>query len=92
MMESVDHLQLLTLLLSDDSPESSKWENEWLQDGQVEELLAQKAVLLRLEAGSTEAGFLAAFCPLSQIPTLVVIQYVRGRCDMTLVKLTLFAQ
>lgn len=40
---------------------------------QLSSLLAQKAVLLRLEAGSTEAGFLAAFSDLSEIPTFVVI-------------------
>lgn len=37
-------------------------------------LLAEKAVLLRIEAGSTEAGFLAAFCTIESIPSLVVIQ------------------
>lgn len=37
-------------------------------------LLEQKAVLLRIEAGSTEAGFLGAFCDIANIPTLVVIQ------------------
>lgn len=41
---------------------------------QVSSLLAQKAVLLRLQAGTTEAGFLAAFCDTSNIPTFVVIQ------------------
>jgi hypothetical protein len=45
---------------------------------QLSDLLLQTTVLLRLEAGSTEAGFLAAFCPVSQTPTLVVIQYVHG--------------
>lgn len=41
---------------------------------QLSSLLVQKAVLLRLQAGSTEAGFLAAFSDISSIPTLVVIQ------------------
>jgi hypothetical protein len=45
----------------------------------VSSLLEQKAVVLRLEAGSTDAGFLSAFCPVSNTPTFVVIQYV-PRC------------
>ncbi len=43
---------------------------------QVATLLEQKAVLLRLEAGSTEAGFLAAFCTLDKVPAFVAIQCV----------------
>ena len=35
-----------------------------------------KAVVLRIQEGSQEAEFLAAFCPLSTSPTLVVIKYV----------------
>lgn len=45
-----------------------------LQCCQLSSLLEQKAVLLRIEAGSTEAGFLAAFCDITAIPTFVVIQ------------------
>jgi hypothetical protein len=37
-------------------------------------LLEQKAVVLRLEAGSAEAGFLSAFCTIEKVPTFVVIQ------------------
>jgi flagellar motility protein MotE (MotC chaperone) len=40
----------------------------------VSSLLEQKAVVLRLEAGSTEAGFLSAFCTIEHVPTFVVIQ------------------
>ena len=46
---------------------------------QLASLLEQKAVLLRLEAGSTEAGFLSAFCSISDTPTFVVIRYVPWR-------------
>jgi hypothetical protein len=41
---------------------------------QVSQLLTAKAVILRLQAGSQEAGFLAAFCPIGEVPSLVVIQ------------------
>jgi hypothetical protein len=39
----------------------------------VSTLLVQKTVLLRIQAGSTEAGQLGQFCKLESIPTLVVI-------------------
>jgi hypothetical protein len=41
---------------------------------QTSQLLATKAVILRLQAGSQEAGFLSAFCPIDRVPSLVVIQ------------------
>jgi hypothetical protein len=41
---------------------------------QVSQLLTARAVILRLQAGSQEAGFLAAFCPIGEVPSLVVIQ------------------
>lgn len=37
--------------------------------------LAEKAVFLRLDAGTQEAGFLSAFCSLEAIPKLVIIRY-----------------
>jgi hypothetical protein len=40
----------------------------------VSQLLTAKAVVLRIQAASQEAGFLAAFCPIDKIPILVVIQ------------------
>lgn len=43
---------------------------------QIVPILNAKAVLLRLTAGSQEAGFLTSFCPISKFPTVVVIKYV----------------
>ncbi|KAF2109739.1 hypothetical protein BDV96DRAFT_529045 [Lophiotrema nucula] len=71
---AIQEQKLVACFVRDDGEESSTWEKEWLQSGWLASLLEQKAVLLRLEAGSTEAGFLSAFCPLSQIPSFVVIQ------------------
>lgn len=48
-----------------------------LTDEQVSNLLGGKAVVLRIQAGSQEAAFLSAFCPVERVPALVVIQYVR---------------
>jgi hypothetical protein len=38
--------------------------------------LAEKAVFLRLNAGTQEAGFLSAFCSLEVIPKLIIIKWV----------------
>lgn len=50
-----------------------------LIDHKVAQVLTTKAVVLRLQAGSQEAGFLAAFCPVNEVPILVIIQYARQR-------------
>ncbi|KAF2184831.1 hypothetical protein K469DRAFT_708599 [Zopfia rhizophila CBS 207.26] len=70
---AISQQKLVACFVRDDTPESAIWENEWLQSGWLSSLLQQNAVLLRLEAGSTEAGFLSAFCPISNTPMLVVI-------------------
>ncbi|KAF1838512.1 hypothetical protein BDW02DRAFT_564872 [Decorospora gaudefroyi] len=66
--------KLVACFVRDDGATSKEWEEKWLKSGWLSSLLAQKAVLLRLEAGSTEAGFLAAFSDISSTPTFVVIQ------------------
>ncbi|USP82795.1 hypothetical protein yc1106_10069 [Curvularia clavata] len=71
---AIQEQKLVACFVRDDSATSKEWEEDWLKSGWLSSLLAQKAVVLRLEAGSTEAGFLAAFSDLSQIPTFVVIQ------------------
>lgn len=43
---------------------------------QVAPVLDAKAVLLRLAAGTQEAGFLTTFCPIAEFPTVVVIKFV----------------
>ncbi|OCK79516.1 hypothetical protein K432DRAFT_330055 [Lepidopterella palustris CBS 459.81] len=70
---AIQQAKLVACFVRDDGPESSTWEDEWLQSDQLSALLVQTAVLLRIEAGSTEAGFLSAFCPVTKVPTLVVI-------------------
>ncbi|RMZ72932.1 ubx domain-containing [Pyrenophora seminiperda CCB06] len=71
---AIQQQKLVACFVRDDGATSNEWEEEWLKSGWLSSLLAQKAVLLRLQAGSTEAGFLAAFSDVSSIPTLVVIQ------------------
>ncbi|KAI8937606.1 hypothetical protein NX059_005317 [Plenodomus lindquistii] len=71
---AIQEQKLVACFVRDDGAKSKEWEQEWLQSGWLSSLLVQKAVLLRLEAGSTEAGFLAAFSDITNIPTFVVIQ------------------
>ncbi|KNG45849.1 ubx domain-containing protein [Stemphylium lycopersici] len=70
---AIQEQKLVACFVRDGGATSKEWEEEWLASGWLSSLLAQKAILLRLEAGSTEAGFLAAFSDLSQTPTFVVI-------------------
>jgi hypothetical protein len=71
--------------MSDDDETSQKWEGEWLaapldtetdsdEQQSLGEQLGEKAVLLRIDAGSVEAGFLGAFCSLDSLPKLLVIK------------------
>ncbi|KAG9187888.1 hypothetical protein G6011_05759 [Alternaria panax] len=71
---AIQEQKLVACFVRDDGATSNAWEQEWLKSGWLSSLLVQKAVVLRLEAGSTEAGFLAAFSDISSIPTFVVIQ------------------
>ncbi|KAI4907673.1 hypothetical protein J4E90_009079 [Alternaria incomplexa] len=71
---AIQEQKLVACFVRDDGATSHEWEGEWLKSGWLSTLLHQKAVVLRLEAGSTEAGFLAAFSDVSSVPTFVVIQ------------------
>ncbi|KAF9698709.1 hypothetical protein EKO04_002762 [Ascochyta lentis] len=71
--QAIQQQKLVACFIRDDGATSKQWEDEWLKSAWISNLLAQKAVLLRLENGSTEAGFLAAFCKIQSAPTLVVI-------------------
>ncbi|KAF2805297.1 uncharacterized protein BDZ99DRAFT_574890 [Mytilinidion resinicola] len=80
---AIQQSKSVACFVRDDNEESELWEANWLQDEDVSSLLAQSTVLLRMQAGSTEAGFLAAFCPLKNIPTLVVIHNGQLREHLT---------
>ncbi|KAF2820040.1 hypothetical protein CC86DRAFT_334389 [Ophiobolus disseminans] len=71
---AIQQQKLVACFVRDDGATSQEWEDEWLKSGWVSSLLEQKAVLLRIEAGSTEAGFLSAFCDVQDAPTFIVIQ------------------
>ncbi|KAF2839000.1 hypothetical protein M501DRAFT_752776 [Patellaria atrata CBS 101060] len=65
--------KLVVCFIYDDSEESKIWETEWLVAKRVRKALVTKTVALRIAFGSPEAGFLAAFCPVSEAPMMIVI-------------------
>ena len=67
--------KFVACFVRDDGEESSKWEDEYLGDAQVKAALTDRAITLRIQAGSQEAGFLAAYYPVQAVPALVIIQY-----------------
>ncbi|KAJ4383958.1 hypothetical protein N0V86_000802 [Didymella sp. IMI 355093] len=71
--QAIQQQKLVACFIRDDGATSKQWEDEWLKSGWLSSLLEQKSILLRIESGSTEAGFLAAFCKIESAPTLVVI-------------------
>ncbi|OJD37442.1 ubx domain-containing protein [Diplodia corticola] len=70
---AIQQAKSVVCFVRDVNEESTTWEDEWLSNEPLATLLAQKSVALRLEAGSQEAGFLSAFCPIPKTPALVVI-------------------
>lgn len=58
----------------DDGDASKRYEDEYLKDPQITLALSAKAVTLRLDAESQEAGFLAAYYPIRTVPTLMIIR------------------
>ncbi|KAJ5472546.1 hypothetical protein N7530_006547 [Penicillium desertorum] len=71
---AVRDVKAVTCFVRDDKELSSQWEDAYFGDDEVAQALNAKAVVLRLTAGSQEAGFLASFCPISKFPTVVLIK------------------
>ncbi|KAI6951524.1 hypothetical protein KC348_g80 [Hortaea werneckii] len=68
---------VLCFVREDGNEESDTWENNWLHQEDENgtpfgERLVQKAVLLKIEHGSQEAGFLGAFCTIDNSPMIVM--------------------
>lgn len=72
--EAVKESKSVACFVTDNGEESQLWETEFLQDLQIKEMLSGQSILLRLEAGSIEAGYLAAIFPIPKTPTFVVIK------------------
>lgn len=61
-------------VLADGGDESTIWDEEWLHDHNLPLVLDRKAVTMMFARESDEAGFLDAFCPITTVPFLAVIQ------------------
>ncbi|RDW77415.1 hypothetical protein BP6252_05468 [Coleophoma cylindrospora] len=72
--KAVQESKLVACFVTDDGDESRSWEHDFLQDSDLKAALVEQTILLRLQASSTEAGYLAAIFPLPKTPTLVIIQ------------------
>ncbi len=68
--------KFVACFIRDHSDESSKWEIEYLGDTQVQSALTDRAVAFRIQAGSEEAAFLAAYYPVQTFPAVILIQFV----------------
>jgi len=71
---AIQQSKLIACFVRDDEEESALWESDYLQDEHLQSLLSTRTVLLRLQAGSQEAGYLAAICPIPKNPTFIIIQ------------------
>ncbi|KAK4208695.1 UBX domain-containing protein 4 [Rhypophila decipiens] len=60
--------------VTDSGTESQQWEEDFLPNSEASSLIGSQAVLLRLEAGSQEEGFLAQLYPIPKKPTIVIIK------------------
>ncbi|KAH8838264.1 hypothetical protein MCOR27_005794 [Pyricularia oryzae] len=71
---AVQQAKMVVSFVTDGGEESTKWEEEYLVDDSIKTVLSTQAVVLRLQAGSEEAKYLAAIFPLPKTPTLVLIR------------------
>ncbi|MCJ1383258.1 hypothetical protein MMC17_006371 [Xylographa soralifera] len=53
--------------------QSTIWEHQYLKDEEISDQLNDSAIVLRVEQGSKEAGYLTAFYPIPTSPAVVVI-------------------
>ncbi|KAL2884900.1 UBX domain protein [Ceratocystis lukuohia] len=71
---AVQRNKTVVCFVTDEQEESKLWENEFLVDDEIADILHNEAIALRLAAGSEEAGYLAAIFPLPKTPTLVILK------------------
>ncbi|KAI9689214.1 MAG: hypothetical protein M1822_000952 [Bathelium mastoideum] len=70
---AIQEEKVVVCFVRDGGSESRTWEEEYLAKQPLSGVLDAKSVILRIELGSQEASFLAAFCPVAQAPTLAII-------------------
>lgn len=64
----------MACFVRNEGDESTRWENEYLEDEQITAALLSSAIVLRFDADSKEAGFLTAYYPVDTVPTLIIIR------------------
>ncbi|QPH17647.1 hypothetical protein C2857_002517 [Epichloe festucae Fl1] len=72
---AVGQQKLVFCFVANENDESQTWENEYLRDESLKDVIAKRAVALRLTAGTEEAGYLAQIFPLPQTPTIVIMKH-----------------
>ncbi|KAM7189767.1 UBX domain containing protein [Naviculisporaceae sp. PSN 640] len=60
--------------VTDSGDESQQWEEDYLPNSEASSLIESQAILLRLEAGSQEEGFLTQLYPIPKKPTVIIIK------------------
>lgn len=65
-----------------DDGQSSLWEDDFLKDEQIATALARKAVTIRINGGSQEAQYLAAYYPAPVLPAFIIIHNGRLVIDL----------
>lgn len=70
--KSLQQKKALLCFVSDDGDESTQWEVALL-DPSIKDKLLASTVALRLQAGSEQAGFLGAVCPIQSVPAVVIV-------------------
>ena len=72
IQKSLQEKKALLCFVSDDGDEATEWEVALL-DSDLEAKLKSTSVALRLKAGSEQAGYLQAVCPIQGVPAVIII-------------------
>ncbi|KAI9798611.1 MAG: hypothetical protein M1825_005309 [Sarcosagium campestre] len=71
---AIQQSKVVACFVTDGGDESERWEHEYFNDSRVESALRENAIVLRLEYASQEAAYLAAYQPVEDYPTLIIIR------------------
>ncbi|PHH76415.1 hypothetical protein CDD82_3994 [Ophiocordyceps australis] len=72
---AVGQQKMVLCFVTNENQVSQTWENDYLQDDSLRDLISQHAVALRMMVDSEEAKYLAQIFPLPQTPTIVIMKH-----------------
>ena len=72
---AVREKKTVACFITDEGTISREWEEEYFSDPRVVAFMEEKAVALRILSNSQEAGFLRAYHPIKEVPSLIIIRY-----------------